>query len=145
MIQQRMTAGSEIDARCTRCKLVLNHTIVAMVGSQVVRVKCNTCGGEHAFHSARPAEEKRPTERKEPSSRAAAAPKTAESIHDEWVKALNAAQGASRGYDMTAAYRSGDIVDHPSFGKGVVLAAYRPNKMEVLFKDGKKILRCTIP
>lgn len=145
MIQQRLNAGSEIDARCTRCKLVLNHTIVAMVGSRVVRVKCNTCGGEHAFHSAKPAEEKQPTERKATSSRPAAAPKNVESSHDEWVRALNAAQGASLGYDMNAAYRAGDIVDHPSFGKGVVVAAYRPNKMEVLFKDGKKILRCTIP
>ena len=43
------TAGDEVDSKCTKCKLILAHTIVAMVGDQIARVKCNTCGGEHAY------------------------------------------------------------------------------------------------
>ena len=30
----------------------LAHTILAMVGPKIVRVRCNTCGGDHAFRGA---------------------------------------------------------------------------------------------
>ena len=35
--------GGEVDCFCTRCKMVLAHTILAMVGDRPARVKCNTC------------------------------------------------------------------------------------------------------
>ena len=41
--------GGEVDAFCTRCKMSLAHTILAMVGTRIARVRCNTCGGDHAF------------------------------------------------------------------------------------------------
>ena len=41
--------GGEVDAFCTRCKMTLAHTILAMVGTKIARVKCNTCGGDHAY------------------------------------------------------------------------------------------------
>jgi len=34
-----------------------------------------------------------------------------------------------------------DWVSHPSFGYGLVLAVLG-NKVEILFQDGKKLLRC---
>src|SRR5262245_65118967 len=44
--------GGEVDAFCTRCKMTLAHTILAMVGQTIARVQCNTCGGQHAYRSA---------------------------------------------------------------------------------------------
>src|SRR5690349_2429788 len=44
--------GGEVDAFCTKCRLTLAHTILAMVGTKIARVRCNTCGGEHAMRSA---------------------------------------------------------------------------------------------
>ena len=41
------TAGDSVESQCTRCKALLNHTIIALVAGQVARVKCNTCGSEH--------------------------------------------------------------------------------------------------
>src|SRR5207302_3841179 len=41
--------GGDVDAFCTRCKMELGHTILAMVGARPVRVRCNTCGGEHNY------------------------------------------------------------------------------------------------
>src|SRR2546428_12749840 len=41
--------GGEVDAFCTKCELLLAHTILAMVGKKIARVKCNTCKAEHAF------------------------------------------------------------------------------------------------
>src|SRR2546422_867426 len=41
--------GADIDAWCTRCKMNLGHTILAMVSGRPVRVRCNTCQGEHNY------------------------------------------------------------------------------------------------
>jgi hypothetical protein len=49
MAYGELTAGKEIDAKCTRCKIVIGHTIVAMVGTEPRRVKCNSCGSEHRY------------------------------------------------------------------------------------------------
>jgi len=46
--------GGEIDTLCTKCAMTLAHTIIAMVGPRVVKVKCNTCGADHAYHGDPP-------------------------------------------------------------------------------------------
>ncbi|MFY0576846.1 hypothetical protein ACN28S_23190 [Cystobacter fuscus] len=48
----QLKVGGEVDAFCTRCRLTLAHTILAMVGTKIARVRCNTCNGDHAFRSA---------------------------------------------------------------------------------------------
>jgi uncharacterized Zn finger protein len=52
MIQRKLSAGDIIEARCTKCRAVLNHRIVAMVEERPVRVECNTCGGVHNYYPA---------------------------------------------------------------------------------------------
>ena len=54
-------AGDFIDSQCTKCKILTNHTIVAIEAGKVAQVKCNTCGGEHNYHA--PKGEKAPTTR----------------------------------------------------------------------------------
>ena len=44
-----MRVGDYIDAYCSRCKRVMDHSIVAMEGSEVSRVSCRTCDYEHAY------------------------------------------------------------------------------------------------
>src|ERR1043165_7944445 len=41
--------GGEIDSMCTKCDLLLNHRIVAMVQDKVVKVECLTCRGVHQY------------------------------------------------------------------------------------------------
>src|SRR5512139_1260886 len=53
----RLSAGDIIEASCTRCRALLNHTIVAMVGEKVVRVECNTCHGTHNYHPVKATKE----------------------------------------------------------------------------------------
>jgi len=47
MGNKQYSAGDLSEARCTRCRAVTNHTIIAMVGSTPARVRCNTCDGDH--------------------------------------------------------------------------------------------------
>ena len=48
-----LTAGSEIDSWCTRCRMDLGHRIVAMVGEAPKRVICLTCNSEHNYRAPR--------------------------------------------------------------------------------------------
>jgi len=54
--------GDVIDDYCTRCRLIMNHGVVGMVGDQVRKVRCNTCLSEHTYRNAQiPARRKRET------------------------------------------------------------------------------------
>jgi hypothetical protein len=45
-------------------------------------------------------------------------------------------------YDMDGTYRAKALVSHSLFGLGVVTCVAGARKMEVLFEEGKKLLRC---
>ena len=42
-----MRLGDYIDDHCSRCKRTTDHSVVAMVGEEVVKVMCRTCNSEH--------------------------------------------------------------------------------------------------
>ena len=50
---RRVRLGDVIDDYCTRCRLIMNHGVVGMVGDEVAKVRCNTCQSEHAYKHAR--------------------------------------------------------------------------------------------
>lgn len=145
---KKRSAGDYIDARCTKCRVITNHTIIAMVGEQVVRVQCNTCGGTHNYHA--PKAEKPAGEVKTRKPATAKAPKEAKSAlskavlleQAQWQDASRDADPASAvPYRMDASFKVNNWVSHPTFGFGLVLAV-TGNKVEILFQDGKKLLRC---
>lgn len=145
MIIRKLSAGDITEARCTRCRDLTNHRIVAMVGEQIVRVECNTCGGVHNYR--KPAEPKaaavkRTTLKKEPVPRKARIDPGAADL-EEW-ELLRPAMDRDRAiaYDMGGKYRVKDLMDHPVFGLGVVKGVLGGSKVEVLFQTGKKLLRC---
>jgi hypothetical protein len=129
-MQESLSAGDNIAAYCTKCRLVLDHTVVAMDGVLVVKVKCRTCGSSHKFRD--PADE--PKVRKP-------RVKTGENAGSEgqWQAALAEARGKSRPYRMDTKYRIGDVVEHDRFGKGVVRKLYM-NKCDVLFEDRERLM-----
>lgn len=145
MTGKPLAAGTEIESTCTKCKAVFNHTIIAMVGGRVARVKCNTCGSEH---NHRP--EKTPGEtagRKSPAktapvSRSRSKKDPEELEREEYEKLFHARDtGKAIPYNMGGAFRIDDLIDHPAFGFGIVRSRH-DSKMEVLFSMGKKLLRC---
>ena len=149
-MNKRLSAGSIVETRCTRCRDLTNHTIVAMVGEQIVRVECNTC---HSVHNYRAAKEAKVREAKAATPPGTAAQKTTAprpakadpeaAARAEWEAlqpGLDPAQALP--YNMNGTYRAKELLSHPLFGLGIVQAVLPPNKMDVLFRDGKKRLRC---
>lgn len=144
-ISKELTAGDDIDSRCLKCKDVTNHTIVAMVGNKVAKVQCNVC---RALHNYRPViAEKKTTVRRsgEKSGQSgkngrSAKEAKAESHFRELLGGRDPV--AAVHYAMTGSFGEDDLVNHSVFGLGLVTRMIPPNKIEVVFKEGSRILIC---
>ena len=69
------------------------------------------------------------------------AARAAEALENEWRKAVGG-RSAAKPYAMSEHFDRDDVVDHPTFGNGVVQELIPPDKMRVLFRDGARLLRC---
>jgi hypothetical protein len=45
--------GDVIDDFCSRCRLLMNHGVVGLVGGEIKKVRCLTCHFEHPFRRGR--------------------------------------------------------------------------------------------
>jgi len=124
-------------SHCTSCKMDLIHTIVAVKGDKIARVLCLTCKKEHAF---RLPTELRASSKKSRSVRSPV-PQKARSAAAEWEKAMEQAAGLpAKAYALGGSFETGEKVDHPMFGPGVVRRLISPNKMEVVFEEEVKVM-----
>jgi hypothetical protein len=124
--------GGEIDTFCTRCDLVLAHTVHAVVAGRPVRVECNTCHATHRFKDAGGA------------SRAPARPQAGRADRPRHVtgfeELLAARTRAPRRYSPRDSYAPDDVLDHPTFGRGFVSAVRDGGKIEVTFRSDVRVL-----
>lgn len=137
--EKQLAAGDHIVARCTKCKDITNHTIVAMVDDAPAKVECNTCNGVHKYR--KPAIKKAPAKSKTSAAKVAKINK----IETEWEDLVqNIDPATATQYNMKMSPSNGELINHPSFGLGRVTTILKPNKIEVYFRDGIKLLRCSI-
>ena len=122
--------GGEVDTLCNRCGMVLAHTVIAMVASRPVKVECNTCHVVHAFHAEGGAARR-------PARSRPARPRQSATSFDELIAGK---VGTARRYSPKTGYAAGDVVDHPSFGLGLVTAVREGSKIEVTFRSAVKVL-----
>jgi hypothetical protein len=145
MGNKQYSAGDLIEARCTRCRAVTNHTIIAMVGNTPARVRCNTCDGDHNYRP--PKQAARPKETAASGRRPAKArtSRSARKDEEQWQECLQQIRsGQPVPYRMDQAFRQGEALNHPTFGLGLVMEVVPPNKINVLFEGGRKLLRCKL-
>jgi len=122
--------GGDVDAMCSRCELILAHTVIAMVQGRPVKVQCNTCRTVHAFRGSPAGSHPRAAPR-------AAREKKSVLSFDEALAAK--ATAAARPYAPTTSYGHDEVVSHPTFGLGWVTLV-RPDKVEIVFRSGSKTL-----
>ncbi len=139
MSDKQLSAGDHIASKCSKCKNITNHTIVAMVGEKVARIECNTCGSVHNYRKT--AVKKATTKSKKSSNK----PAKINKVEAQWETLLDNADPANAiPYSMQTLIKNGDLIQHPSFGLGRVISTTRPNKMEVFFQSGIKLMRCSL-
>ena len=128
------SVGGNVVAWCTKCKIELEHTIVAMVENLPKKVKCNTCGGQHIYRL-------KPAERSTASKRTTRKVKSNEVAYAELLETLTGGDlPNARKYSMQGNFKKDEILEHPTFGLGIVTAVVQKHKMEIMFKDGLKML-----
>lgn len=125
--------GGEVDAFCTKCKMTLAHTILALIGTKVARVRCNTCMGEHAYRGA-------PGSAAKPRASKPRGPSKQEKVIIGWEQRLAGKDLASAPkYSPQATFAVDQVINHPTFGIGIV-SVVRGDKVEIAFKGDTKTL-----
>ena len=105
-------------------------TIIAMVDGLPQRVECDNCHGQHNHHLA--PGQLRPAKTKSSRSRRSS-PKNA-----RWERLLSTDDSPeAKFYSITKRF---EAAEHESFGIMIVQQVQLGNKVEVLFKLGKKLL-----
>src|ERR1051325_4063361 len=129
--------GGTIDSWCGKCKMMLAHTIEALVGDKPARVHCNTCKSQHTYKANPPNTSTRPTRARTGRSDSDA-PKTRATKYQTLLKGKDMA--GAKSYSSKETYEAGDVLEHPTFGTGVATAVKEGSKVEVLFESGSKVL-----
>lgn len=136
-----MAVGQEIISYCSSCKLDLKHVIVAHKSGNdgaVAKVKCGTCMKIHAFRHNPGVKALAAAAKKVrvPREKATVIP-----VEVEWRTSLDSrANAPQKPYAPTKEYHQGDVIDHPTFGCGVVRAVKDGNKFEIIFQRDVKVL-----
>jgi hypothetical protein len=142
MLLDEIRVGAEVDAYCTRCKLVTNHRIVAMVEDQIKRVICLTCDGQHNFRPVPGAKKPRGLTAKRvrrDEKRVSSGPRQ---VFQKWqdMKTALDPEVPVRPYNMGEAFKEGEAMAHGKFGLGFVSKVLLGNKIEVMFETEIKTL-----
>ena len=139
-----LAPGDDVEAWCTRCRMNLDHRVIAVVGNEIKRVQCLTCGGDHVYRPPKnedgPEEGDRETRQSPRKPSGKANPRAA----GEWARFMQEMppDSAARSYRISDAYEPGEFIAHPVLGTGRVLEIVGREKIQVVFKEGRKILIC---
>ncbi len=145
--------GDSVEAQCGKCKGVTRHAVVVVERGEAMQVQCTFCGSRHKFKPKDSAGNQAARARKTASGpkkatggkKATKAAQASAAILREWEDAVAAADPTqAKPYSMNSAFEEGDLVDHKKFGMGIVSQVIVPDKMEILFRDGIKLLRCNL-
>ena len=126
--------GSDVEAYCPKCKGDTTHVVISKYEDEIRRVQCNPCGDVHSFRKPRgDVEDDVP----EP----IAAKKRAMLKKHSWEEffAKHSDKNA-KPYEFRERYTDNMIVIHPKFGKGFVSEVVSDSKVEITFKDSRRVL-----
>jgi hypothetical protein len=126
--------GSDVEAYCPKCKGDTTHVVISKYEDEIRRVQCNPCGDVHSFRKPRgDVEDDVP----EP----IAAKKRALMKKPTWEEffAKHSDKNA-KPYEFREHYHENVIVTHPKFGTGFISEIMSDSKVEVTFKDSRRVL-----
>ncbi len=135
----RVRVGADIDAWCTKCRMVLTHTIMVMEAGEPIRVQCNTCGSQHKFRKAPKGHSR--TRSVEKQTTGTWAPTPGPKASKAWYEATSGKDLSNPvAYHPKNTYEVGDVLMHGKFGTGIVMGTKEGGKIIVVFEDGTRIL-----
>lgn|GEM_PF-247525 len=151
-IKREIIVGAEVDAYCTKCRLILNHVVVAMVGKRPKKVECLTCHSQHMYRASEPGSRGKESsaaassvskQDKEMEKKKAKLKRLQEKEKELWKEIMAKKDlTMAKPYIMSDSYEIEDVINHSRFGMGIVTHLITPQKMEVLFEDGYRCMVC---
>jgi hypothetical protein len=126
--------GSDVEAYCPKCKGDTTHVVISKYEDEIRRVQCNPCGDVHSFRKPRgDVEDDVP----EP----IAAKKRAMMKKVTWEEFFHKhGEKGGKPYEFRELYHDNAIVTHPKFGRGFVSEVLSDSKVEITFKDSRRVL-----
>jgi hypothetical protein len=122
-----------------------------MVRGAPKRVICLTCGSEHNYRAVkadvrsgaalRPRGEAAPRAAAPAGVRATTKARAEHDRYEGWAsRTLGKAVDAFARYSMDRTFKLGELIVHPKFGEGYVEQVLEGGKVNVMFRDGPKVL-----
>jgi hypothetical protein len=137
-----LSVGKEVLSHCSKCKLILAHIIVTMKDTKSPdKVQCKTCKATHSFKDPSSTKTKTSVDKVIKSAKArTGSRKSTETVAELWTKAIGRSATSAKSYTIKGSFITGDVIDHPTFGQGIVEKLIDNNKIEVLFQDDYRTL-----
>lgn len=133
--KERTPVAKDVITMCTKCGMELNHVVIAHNAKGIVqKVKCHTCGSEHKYRSDTKRVAK-VTSKRNTTTQELDLTRTFETLAHKFK------EKARLPYSLSGAFKNEDVIDHKTFGTGIVISA-SSDRMEVVFSDGPRILVC---
>jgi hypothetical protein len=125
--------GAEVEAHCPKCKADTQHVVVSKYEDEIRRVQCNPCGDVHPYRKPRgEGEEEEPVP---------AVKKKAVKAKPTWEQVMaKHAKKQPKAYQLGEYFKEMEVLSHPKFGVGFVTENIGDDKIEVTFKDDKRVL-----
>lgn len=146
MAEKVITAGDEVESWCTSCQLMGAHRVVAVVEGKPEKVICKTCERRHKYRPNPP--KSRTKKGKAKTQKTTKKKKTTRTRRRKdpatiWEELLAEKDLSNpKQYAMSGSFIQHDIIEHKTFGIGLVAEVRAEGKMEVVFKEGTKLLAC---
>lgn len=133
---EEIGVGKEVLSFCGKCKLALAHVIVTMKNETAIgKCQCKTCSAKHNYRDPEKVVKKKTT--------TTTRRKVALSEAEIWQTAVAKTNGNAKPYGMDKMFKEGDLIDHTTFGQGVVMQLIRDGKIRVQFEEALKLLVCS--
>jgi uncharacterized CHY-type Zn-finger protein len=119
---------------CSKCDAERYHRVLAHLSASEARIECEVCGSKKKLKIGAKKMAKKASTSSTKSTRA-------QNAHVEaWTELKEKYSDLPPElYSIKGSYRTNSLIDHPSFGIGVVTESL-PNKIEVCFEEGVKSL-----
>jgi len=135
MASAKIDIGNDIRAFCSKCKAETVHVITKIAGGVVKKVFCKSCASTHIYKDAKAAA-------KSPAgNRSASGTGARRSFGARWSTLMGDIEDSEViDYQIDKDLSGVEAIRHKKFGIGVITKVLDGNKIEVLFRDEKKVL-----
>lgn len=130
-----------IEAKCQSCDEITSHTVISDDDDDPTIIQCTVCDETREYHPKKSLKGKSASAKKAGlASKMVRKEKVGLSDFNKIMAKHDVSEAIP--YEMTRAYKEAELINHQFFGVGYVRGTVYPNKIDVLFKEGCKLLIC---